>query len=382
MVAWERSALVGAERRILDRRSVLLGGLAAAATVGLTACGGDSKGSGPAKAAEATVKPQPDGDLTWFSWADYVAPEVIEAFEKEHGVKVTFANFDSDDTMLQKLAAGLPYDLVTTNSAYMYRAVKGGLLLPLDLSALKNGEEVLPYFHKPAYDNGDLLHSVPYSGGPTGIVYRTDKVTGTQSWNDLWDLGESGKVFVLDYVEDTIGASLLRLGHDLNSGDRAEVEAATKELIALKPRLGGISNDTRNNMSTGNAHIHQAWSTDAYAVMTQGKYADRIAFEQTTANGVPFGMDLLSIGAKAKAPGTAMALIDWLLRPENQEKNVTYIGQLAGTKTGDEVYRNVVKDIPSLQVADNFYETAQWRDSLSGERLQLWTQSWNRFKAS
>ncbi|WP_148571927.1 ABC transporter substrate-binding protein [Nocardioides caldifontis] len=374
--------MTGAQRRMVNRRSVLLGGLAAAATMGLAACGDDTKTAAAGKSAKATVKPKPDGDLTWFSWADYVAPEVVEGFEKEYGVKVTFDAFDSDDTMLQKLAAGLPYDLVTTNSAYMYRAIQGGLLLPLEISALKNGGEILPYFEKPAYDNGDQLHSVPYSGGPTGIVYRTDQLTGTESWDDLWELGEDGKVFVLDYVEDAIGASLLRLGYDLNSADAAEVEEATNELVALKPRLGGISNDTRNNMSTGNAYIHQAWSTDAYAVMTDGKYADKIAFQQTTEDGVPFGMDLLSIGANAKAPGTAMAMIDWLLRPENQEKNVTYIGQLAGTRTGDEVYRDVVKDIPSLQVPENFYETAQWRDSLEGERLQLWTQSWNRFKAS
>ena len=244
--------MFGADRPMVNRRSILLGGLAAAATMGLAACGDDTASS--PKVAKPSVKPVPDGDVTWFSWADYVAPEVIEGFEKEYGVKVEFANFDSDDTMLQKLAAGLPYDLVTTNSAYMFRAVQGGLLMPLDLGALKNGGEILPYFEKPAYDNGEHLFSVPYSGGPTGIVYRTDMVTGTESWDDLWELGEDGKVFVLDYVEDAIGASLLRLGYDLNSEDPDEVQEATDALVALKPRLGGISNDTRNNMSTGNAN--------------------------------------------------------------------------------------------------------------------------------
>jgi spermidine/putrescine transport system substrate-binding protein len=371
-----------AERMRMDRRTVLFGGLAAAATMGLAACGDDSTASAGSSAAKATLKPEPDGDVTWFSWADYVAPEVIEGFEREYGVKVNFTSYDSNDTMLQKLAAGLPYDLITNNSAYMSRSVEGGLLTPIDLSALKNGKELNPYFESPAYDSGEARYSVPYSGGPTGIVYRTDYFTGTESWDDLWDADVDGKTFVLDYVNDTIGASLLRLGYDVNSGNPDEVQEATDELIALKPRLAGISVDTRNNMGNGNAYVHHAWSTDAYAVMTDSKYADRLAFQQTTKDGVPFGMDLLTIGANAKAPGTAMALIDWLLRPENQETNVTYIGQLAGTKTGDEVYRNIVKDIPGLQVPEDFYESAMWRESLTGETLQLWTQSWNRFKAS
>jgi spermidine/putrescine transport system substrate-binding protein len=365
---------------MVPRRSVLLGGLAAVAGIGLAACGGSD--SATPKAAGPSVKPEIDGDITWFTWAEYVDPDVLAGFESEYGVKVNQVNFDSDDTMLQKLAAGLEYDLVTTNSAYMFRAIQGGLLLPLDIEALKNGGELLPYFQAPAYDNGEQHYSVPYSGGPTGIIYRTDKFTGTESWNDLWDADTAGKVFVLDYVEDTIGASLLRLGHDLNSGDADEVAAATDELVALKPRLGGISNDTRNNVTTGNAWVHQAWSTDAYSVMIDPEYGDKVEFEQTSKDGVPFGMDLLSIGAKSKSPGTAMALIDWLLMPENQEKNVTYIGQLTGTKTGDEVYRNLVKDFPSLQVPEDFYENATWRESLAGDRLQLWTQHWNRFKAS
>lgn len=366
----------------MDRRTLLFGGIAAAATVGLAACGDDSATSAASSAAKPTLKPQPDGDVTWYSWADYVAPEVIEGFEKEYGVKVNFANYDSNDTMLQKLAAGVPYDLVTNNSAYMPRSIEGGLLRPIDLSALKNGNELNPYFTSPSYDSGDNRYSVPYSGGPTGIVYRTDHFSGNESWDDLWEADVDGKLFVLDYVNDTIGASLLRLGYDVNSGDPDEVREATDELISLKPRLAGISNDTRNNMGNGDAYVHHAWSTDAYAVMTNSKYADSLAFEQTTKDGVPFGMDLLTIGANAKAPGTAMALIDWILRPENQEKNVTYIGQLAGTRTGDEVYRDIVKDIPGLQVPENFYESAMWRESLTGDTLQLWTQSWNRFKAS
>lgn len=361
----------------VSRRGLLRGGLGiAAAGILAAACGDDSTAD-----VTAPIKAEPDGDITWFTWAEYVDPAVVEGFEKKYGVKVQQTYFDSDDAMIAKLAAGLPYDVITTNSAYMTRAIQGKLLRPYDITALKNYDELVDYFRNPAYDSGELRYSVPYSGGPTGIVYREDKVKVTGSWNDLWNNPEAkGHIYVLDQIEETIGLSLLRQGASLHSDNPDEVAAAVDELIKLKPQLGGISTDTQNNVASGNAWIHHAWSTDAYMLMTNSPVADKLNF-QTTREGVPFGMDLLSIGAKAKSPGTALLFIDWLLEPENSAANVRYVGQLAGTKTGDATYREVVKDFPSLQLPENFYETAQWKESLTGARQQLWTQQWNRFKA-
>jgi spermidine/putrescine transport system substrate-binding protein len=363
-----------------SRRALLTGAMGLAGGLALTACG---SGSSSKPAATTSIEPKADGDLTWFSWDGYVDPAIVSDFEKKYGVKVSIVTFDSNDTMIQKLAAGLPYDVITNNSAYMYRSIKGGLLMPFSHDALHNGSQLVSYFSKPPYDNGASSYSVPYSGGPTGIVYRTDMVDSmSESWNDLWDHPEAkGHIFVLDYVEDTLGASLLRNGDDLNSGDDDEVTSATDDLISLKPMLAGISSDTRTNVGNGDAWIHHAWVPDAYAVMTKSKYADKLDFELTTKDGVPFGMDLLTIGAKAKSPGSAMLFIDWMLQPDNVVRTVKYTGQQSGTKAGDAEFASVTKQIPALAKATD-YSTALWRESATGARQQLWTQQWNRFKAA
>ncbi len=361
-----------------SRRSVLAGLAGAAALAG---CGNNSV-SAP-QSATPTIEPEVDGDLTWFTWEGYVDPSVVSAFEDKYGVRVKITPYDSNDTMLQKLAAGLPYDLVTNNSAYMPQSVQGGLLMPIALDAMTHGDQVVDYFRKPAYDNGSNLFSIPYSGGPTGILYRTDKMTPTESWNDLWENEEaSGHIFLLDYQPDAIGASLLRNGVDLNSDDPDEVAAAVDRLIELKPRLGGVSNDTRTNVGNGDAWIHHAWVPDAFGLMTDSKYADQLDFELTTEEGVPFGMDLLSIGANAQSPGTAALFMDWILSPKMSAKNVQYTGQLAGTTGGDAAYADVMKDYPALIVPESYYETALWREAATGPRKDLWTQQWNRFKAA
>jgi spermidine/putrescine transport system substrate-binding protein len=364
------------------RRSLLVGAFGLAGSLALSACGSSDDNS-PATAGTPTLEPKADGDLTWFSWDGYVDPKIVSDFEKKYGVKVNIVTFDSNDTMIQKLAAGLPYDLVTNNSAYMYRSIQGNLVQPFALDALSHHSQLLPYFQSPPYDNGAQKFSVPYSGGPTGILYRTDKISSVgQSWNDLWDHPEAkGHIFVLDYVEDTLGMALLKDGDDLNSGDSDEVTSATDALIDLKSQLGGISNDTRTNVGNGDAWIHHAWVPDAVNVMTKSDYADQLQFELTTQDGVPFGMDLLSIGANAKSPGTAMLFIDWVLSPENLTRTAQWTGQQSGTKAGDAAFTQVVKQIPALGAATD-YSKALWREAASGARQQLWTQQWNRFKAS
>jgi len=367
------------DRYSVSRRSVLAGTVGFAGSLALAACGSNAPSTSTKK---PTIEPKVDGNLNWFSWADYVEPSIVSDFEKKYGVTVTISTFDSNDAMLEKLAAGLPYDLVTDNSAYMIRSIAGGVVQPFDLHALSNYSQLVPYFRKPIYEHSALNYSAPYSGGGTGIIWRTDKVSSmTQSWNDLWDHPEAkGHIYVLDYVEDTLGASLLRKGYDINSGVPGQVTTATDALLQLKPELGGISSDTQTDVGNGNAWIHHSWVPDAIALMTRSKYADKLQFEFTPKEGIPFGMDLLSIGANAKSPGTAMLFIDWILSPEMSARNAGYTGQASGTVAGDAAFQQVVKHFPAF--ADGVqYNKALWRESATGTRQTLWTQQWNRFEA-
>ena len=43
--------------------------------------------------------------LNIYNWADYIAPELIEQFEKEYNCKVVYDTFDSNEALLAKLQA-------------------------------------------------------------------------------------------------------------------------------------------------------------------------------------------------------------------------------------------------------------------------------------
>lgn len=363
-----------------SRRSVLHGALGLSAGLALASLTGCAPASSPASLPR--IKPVADGDITWFTWEGYVDDAVLAEFEKEYKVKVTLDFFDSDDTMLQKVASGLPYDLITNNSAYMKRSIAGQLIQPVDYGDLKNYGELVPFFENAPYDNGKSRYSIPYGLSSTGILLRTDKLGKTEEWDTLWKAAAElpGHVTVLPQTEETIGMSLIRLGYDLSSGDRKEVTEAVDQLLELKPGLLRVSSDTENDILGGDAWVAHTWPGSAYRVLLKAPNPESYDFIQP-AEGVPFGGDVLTIGAKAKAPGTAMLLMDWLLRPENSSRNVTYTGYPNGTKTGDATYADLVHDFPFLNMGDDVYETAQWKESPIGARLSLYTEQWNRFIA-
>jgi spermidine/putrescine transport system substrate-binding protein len=357
-------------------------GLTLGASTLAAACSSSEPSSPTAAGSSSAAEPVPDGDLNYFSWAEFVHPKLVKGFEDEYGVKVNQTFFSNDDQMVAKLASGLAFDVVTTNSAYMLPLTEGGLLRPLDHAAITNFDQVIPFFQDPPFDPG-AQYSVPYAYGPTGIAWNDSDVSGmTGSWNDLWDHPEaSGKIYVLDQIEEALGMSLLRLGYTLNSGDEAQVQKAADALIDLKPSLAGFSTDDYTNLSDGSAWIHHAWSGDVWYAMSLMDDPSVLKF-QLNKEGVPLGSDQMSIPTSSEHPGTALLFIEWMLDPKHSAKNVGWTGYANGTEAGNAALNETLADVPFLQVTDETLESADWKETLTGDRKRLWSQEWSRVKAS
>src|ERR1044071_8119237 len=104
-------------------------GLVAAAA--LSACG--KKEAAPAQGAA-----QPAGEekvLNLYIWNDYLAEDTISNFEKETGIKVSVANFGSNEELDSKLAPGNSgYDVVVPSASMYEREIKAGIYQKLDKS--------------------------------------------------------------------------------------------------------------------------------------------------------------------------------------------------------------------------------------------------------
>ena len=106
-------------------------------------------GGAAGAAASASSRPQPDGDLVYFNWSEYLEPKLIKAFEKEYGVKVRESNFDSMQGMMAKLRSGNRYDVIFPTAEWVDRLRKANQLMRFDLEQIPNASSVYPPSKRP-----------------------------------------------------------------------------------------------------------------------------------------------------------------------------------------------------------------------------------------
>jgi putrescine transport system substrate-binding protein len=79
----------------------------------------------PATAEERTVN--------FYNWSNYMAPDVLEAFTKETGIKVVYDTFDANETLETRLLAGKSgYDVVVPTGYFLQRQITAKVFLKLD----------------------------------------------------------------------------------------------------------------------------------------------------------------------------------------------------------------------------------------------------------
>src|ERR1700716_3679542 len=85
----------------------------------------------PARAEERTVN--------FYNWSNYMAPDVLENFTRETGIKVVYDTFDANETLETRLMAGKSgYDVVVPTPYFLQRQVKANIFQKLDKSKLPN----------------------------------------------------------------------------------------------------------------------------------------------------------------------------------------------------------------------------------------------------
>jgi len=100
--------------------------------------------------------------LSLYTWSDYIKPDLVRRFEREHGCRVVLDTFESNEAMYAKLKAGATgYDLLTPSSYMVSLMHAQGMLRTIDHSLVPNLVNVDPDYLAIAVDR-TMDHSVPY----------------------------------------------------------------------------------------------------------------------------------------------------------------------------------------------------------------------------
>jgi spermidine/putrescine transport system substrate-binding protein len=251
----------------------------------LAACGGGDDEIGGGSESEATTvdaSGKPSGELVISNWPLYIDKQTVPDFEKASGVSVKYIEDVNDNAEFfgkmqpqldQGESGGRSIFVVTDWMAKkMYDL---GYLQNLDKAAIPNVEKnLLPSLQHPSFDeNRDF--AIPWQGGMTGVIVRTDLAPDVRSICDLFDPKYKGKVEMLTEMRDTVPLVMKCNGVDLS-------QATEQDWLDAIDKIGQAADDGQIRRFTGNDYVDdmksgdivacEAWSGDVINLLGGGKY--------------------------------------------------------------------------------------------------------------
>jgi putrescine transport system substrate-binding protein len=303
---------------------------ACVAAAALAACGG---GKPPAPApGQAAVPVAEEKVLNVLNWSDYIAPDTIERFEKETGIKVNYDVFDSNEVLETKLLTGRTgYDVVVPTDYFLERQAKQGILLPLDKSKLPNLRNIDPAVLERLQGNDPgNRYGVPYAGVVTGIGYNVAKLrkalgnVALDSWAIVFDPKNAAKIkecgfTMLDQEGEIFFSAKVALGIDPASERQEDLAAAEAMLLKVRPFVRYFnSSQYINDLANGETCVAVSWSGDVLQARDRAREAGKgieISFV-VPKEGALQSFDMLAIPADASHPDNAHKFIDFLMRAD------------------------------------------------------------------
>jgi putrescine transport system substrate-binding protein len=296
-----------------------------------SACGGakPAAGTAPRPAVAPAVE---ERVLNVLNWSDYIAPDTVEKFEKETGIKVNYDVFDSNEVLETKLLTGRTgYDVVVPTDFFLERQAKQGILLPLNKAQLHNYKNLDPTVMQQleGADPGNR-YGVPYLFVITGIGYNVAKVrnalggTPVDTWAAIFEPKNAARLkdcgfTMLDAESEVLFSSKIWLGLDPASERLEDLAAVEAMLVKVRPYIHYFhSSQYINDLANGETCIALAWSGDVLQSRDRAREAGKgveVAFA-VPKEGAMRSFDMLAIPADAPHPGNAHLFIDFILRAD------------------------------------------------------------------
>ena len=345
-----------------------------AAVIGVLALSGCSaSGSGSEGASQ---------ELNLYSWSGEIPQSVIDAFTEETGIKVNVDNFDSNETMISKLAGGNSgYDVVEPSQYAVQQLAGQQLIVPLDKSRIDGLDNIAEKFADPSYDPG-LEYSVPWVWGTTGLMYNSECTSGEEitSWESLFDPKWQGKINMLDNMLAAYIAGLQVNGFDADSTSEQEILKATESLIEQKPLLASYNSTNYGDLvASGDVCISEAWGgTTTAKIVAENDHVHYVIPEE----GGSLWVDGISIAKGAPNEDAAYEFINFLLRPEVAAMATNDGGMASANSAAQEFVTDkgllanaaVYPDDEQIANADFIVDP--------GEAMRFYQDGWTRVKAS
>jgi len=312
-----------------------------------------------------------------FTWADYISPECLEAFEEKHDCQVVIDTFDSNESLYAKLKAGAKgYDVIFP-TAYMIQVMhQEGMLADLDHSKLPNLKNIDSSVLDKVIDQ-TMAHSVPYTLAYAVIAYRKDKIAAPQpSWKLFENPAAAQRMTLFDDMRETIGASLKSLGFSINTRNEAELAQAQEVLLRWKKNAAKLDNEGyKSGLDSGEFILVHGYSGDLFQLAQENDKIGILIPEE----GVTMGCDEMVIPKSAPQKELAHALINHLLDPDIAAENMQWMGYLCPNVEALKKVNPAFLQNPAVIIPDAVRAKSEIIQDL-GPDLAKYSQVWDAVK--
>lgn len=323
------------------------------------------------------------------NWPDYIDPEVLLDFEKEHGVRVIYDIYTSNDDLQAKLSAGgVPYDVVFPTANAVPAMASKGLLGKLDKASLKNIGNIDPRVDATlrAWDK-EGSYSLPYMWYTVGIAWNpklTAKAYPGQTMDSLNNVFnpdiakrfQSCGVGMVDSATDVMPLAAMAGGQAKWSG-KASIATASQVLDRLKGIVKVIPTDQYvDALATGKICVAIGFSGDA--VQAQAKSRGSIEY-RVPAEGGLLAIDAMAVPVNAQNKRGAHQFIDFILRPQVIGKISNTVGYANANLKAGEYMAESIKSNPAVVPSTASLSRSSPIPILTEQDQQDIAQAWGRF---
>jgi len=270
--------------------------------------------------------------LNVMNWGQNIADgsdgtlDIIAAFEEAYpNIDVNYSEYASNEELYSKLSTGgITVDVIIPSDYMIARMINENMLLELNFDNIPNYKNVLPAYKDQAYDP-DNKYSVPYTWGTVGIIYNSQYVdeADVTGWDLLWNEKYKGQILMFDNSRDAFGIAQYKLGIDVNTTDRSQLQQCADELSKQRPLVQQyVMDQVYEKMIEGNAWIAPYYAGDAMMMMDENPDLRFYLPENENFN---LFIDAMCIPTCCKEKDAAELFIDFMCRPEISGANMDYI---------------------------------------------------------
>ena len=364
--------------------------LALVCGLSLSGCGGKSTGGSAASGAGGAK------DLNLYIWSDYLAPNTLADFEKQTGIKVHAAYFDTNETLETKLLAGSSgFDIVVPTASYFERQIKAGAFLALDKSKLPNFKNMDPQLMaRVAQHDPDNRHGVIYLWGTNGIGYNEKMVKALMpdapldSWRLVFDPAVASKVAkcgtsLLDSPAEMLRAVYSYIGKNPNSQSVDDLAQAEAVLSKIRPYIRNFSSSEYiEALANGDLCISVGYNGDVMQACDRSREANKgIEIKYTVPKeGSVLWFDMLAIPKDAPDPESAYAFMNYMMTPQVIADVSNFKRYANANAASQPLVLPAVKDDPGIYPPPDQRRSLAVQLADSPEQTRAITRVWQKFK--